>query len=456
MDTLIYFVKTGLFYSLLFGFYYLFFRNNTNFQINRAYLILIIPLSFLLPVLNTTVQVAQEYQVVLPTIEISAIATPTVNFNWENLIVYCYIVISSILLLVLLKNLHQTITTIRSIKKGSNKEIQPFSFFAFIHVPHTIEEKDRNAIMFHEKVHSEQWHSVDIIIYEISKIILWWNPLLWMGLNTVKGNHEFIADKLASVKADKYSSVLVAQLLGVNCSTLANNFKSNHLLKKRIMMMKTKTTNKLSLVKYVLIIPIIAIALVATAQEKVNPPPIPPKAPSPADKIQFEKDYLQFELDQTKMESDLVKIEQNKANIENERVKIESDLVKIKSDLAKIDLDKVKIELEKTKHILNANHKIDVKPEFKGGQAALIKYIGSHVKYPEAAKENNIEGKVYIAFLVDVKGNIKNPEVVRSAHKLLDIEAMRVIKSMPKWNPGKKDGKNVAAKVTLPIAFKNK
>ncbi|NQX98346.1 MAG: hypothetical protein HRT73_10785, partial [Flavobacteriales bacterium] len=91
MDTLIYFAKSGLIYAMLYSFYYLFFRNNTNFQINRAYLFLILPLSFILPVLNSTVQVAQQYQVVLPTIEIGEIATPTANFNWGDLIVYGYI-----------------------------------------------------------------------------------------------------------------------------------------------------------------------------------------------------------------------------------------------------------------------------------------------------------------------------------------------------------------------------
>jgi len=97
---------------------------------------------------------------------------------------------------------------------------------------------------------------------------------------------------------------------------------------------------------------------------------------------------------------------------------------------------------------------MDEMREFKSGTEALMKYMGTHVKYPEEARKNNIEGKVFIAFLDDTKGNIKGPEVVRSAHKLLDAEAMRVLKYMPKWIPRKKYCKNIAAKVTLPIAFK--
>ena len=399
---------------MLYSFYYLFFRNNTNFQINRAYLFLILPLSFILPVLNSTVQVAQQYQVVLPTIEISTIVTPAANFNWGDLIIYGYIAISSILLLLLFKNLAQTIRTIISIKKGNNKAIQPFSFFSFIHVPNTIEANDRSAIMLHEKVHSKQLHSVDIIIYEISKTLLWWNPFLWLGLNAVKSNHEFIADKLASIKADKYSSVLVAQLLGVNCSALANNFKSKHLLKKRIMMMKTKQSNKLSLVKYALVIPIIGLTFLASAQEyRVAPSAKEETYRTPPAPV-------------------------------------------VQNDTRVAPVPPVPPVPPAHPSTTRINTKVDVMPEFKGGTEALMKYMGSHIKYPKEAKKNNIEGKVYIAFLVDSKGNVKDLKIVKSAHKLLDTEALRVIKAMPKWTPGKKDGKNVIAKVTLPIAFKNK
>lgn len=411
MDTLIYFAKTGIIYATLYSLYFLFFRNNTNFQINRAYLILILPLSFILPVLNSTVQVAQEYQVVLPTIEIGAIVTPTASFNWESLIVYGYMAISSILLLVLFKNLAQTISTIFSIKKGNNKAIQPFSFFGFIHVPNTIEANDRSAILLHEKVHSEQLHSVDIIIYEISKILLWWNPFLWLGLKAVKSNHEFIADKLASVKADKYSSVLVAQLLGVNCSALANNFKSKHLLKKRIMMMKTKQSNKLSLVKYALVVPIIGLTFLASAQEQRV-------APATTDAVHRTSPAPNTTRTRTLQRTGAP--EQNGTRQMRRRVLKE----------------------------------VDVMPEFKGGQEALMKYMGTHVKYPAEAKKNKIEGKVFIAFLVDKDGSVRDATVAKSANKHLDKEALRVVKGMPKWKPGKKDGKNVPAKMTLPVAFK--
>jgi len=417
METLFYLMTVGAIYAVLYSIYHLFFRNNTNFQANRIYLLAILPFAFLLPFINSTVEVGAQYQVTLPVFEIGSIATQTTAFNWSNAFIYFYIAVSSLLLIRLFTNLFKTILTISTIKNGKNNNIQPFSFFAFIHIPTDIETADRLAIIHHEKVHSTQLHSLDIMIYEISKILLWWNPLLWMGLNAVKSNHEFIADKLASAKADKYSSVLVAQLLGVNCSTLANNFKSKHLLKKRIMMMKTKKSNKLSLVKYALVIPIIGLTFLATAKEnRVAPvadathrtPPNPPVPPAP----------------NTTRTSSVNRTATPAPNTTNQT----------------------------RRRVLN---ELDIQPVFKGGTEALMKYMGTHVKYPAEAKKNNIEGKVFIAFLVDAKGNIKDLKIVKSAHKLLDAEAMRVIKSMPKWIPGKKDGKNVAAKVTLPIAFKN-
>ena len=92
-------------------------------------------------------------------------------------------------------------------------------------------------------------------------------------------------------------------------------------------------------------------------------------------------------------------------------------------------------------------------PEFKGGTEALMKYLGNNVKYPKEAKENKIEGKVYVAFVIDNNGNIKDVSLTKSANKHLDKEALRVVKIMPKWSPGKKDNKNVSVKTTLPIAF---
>ena len=92
-------------------------------------------------------------------------------------------------------------------------------------------------------------------------------------------------------------------------------------------------------------------------------------------------------------------------------------------------------------------------PIFPGGDLGLMKYIQKHVKYPAIAKEYNITGKVYVSFIVDKSGSVTNVKIVRGVDKNLDAEAMRVVKSLPKYKPGKQRGKSVRVMFTIPINF---
>tara|TARA_B100000214_G_scaffold151845_1_gene108721 strand:+ start:4234 stop:4887 length:654 start_codon:yes stop_codon:yes gene_type:complete len=92
-------------------------------------------------------------------------------------------------------------------------------------------------------------------------------------------------------------------------------------------------------------------------------------------------------------------------------------------------------------------------PEFPGGDLGLMKYIQKNVKYPPIAKEYNITGKVYVSFIVDKTGNVTNVKIVRGVDKNLDAEALRVVKSLPKYKPGKQRGKPVRVMFTIPINF---
>jgi len=92
-------------------------------------------------------------------------------------------------------------------------------------------------------------------------------------------------------------------------------------------------------------------------------------------------------------------------------------------------------------------------PEFPGGDLGLMKYIQKNVKYPPIAKEYNITGKVYVSFIVDKSGAVTNVKVVRGVDKNLDAEAVRVVKSLPKYKPGQQRGKPVRVMFTIPINF---
>ena len=97
---------------------------------------------------------------------------------------------------------------------------------------------------------------------------------------------------------------------------------------------------------------------------------------------------------------------------------------------------------------------VEVMPEFPGGTAALMKYLGSNIKYPTISQETGSQGKVIVQFVVDRDGTISNPEVVRGVDPYLDKEAIRVISSMPKWTPGVQNGKKVRVKYTVPVSFR--
>ena len=92
-------------------------------------------------------------------------------------------------------------------------------------------------------------------------------------------------------------------------------------------------------------------------------------------------------------------------------------------------------------------------PEFPGGDLGLMKYIQKNVKYPPIAKEYNITGKVYVSFIVDKSGSVTNVKIVRGVDKNLDAEALRVVKSLPKYKAGKQRGKAVRVMFTIPINF---
>lgn len=97
---------------------------------------------------------------------------------------------------------------------------------------------------------------------------------------------------------------------------------------------------------------------------------------------------------------------------------------------------------------------VEVMPSFPGGQAALIQYLNSHVKYPVVAQENGIQGRVTISFVVERDGSITDVKVARSVDPSLDKEAARVVSSMPRWTPGKQNGSAVRVKFNVPVVFK--
>jgi protein TonB len=98
--------------------------------------------------------------------------------------------------------------------------------------------------------------------------------------------------------------------------------------------------------------------------------------------------------------------------------------------------------------------KVEDMPEFPGGEQAMMKFVSENVQYPEEAKEKEISGRVLVGFIVEKDGSVNEVKIVRGIGGGCDEEAVRVVKAMPKWKPGKQDGKTVRVSYTMPFFFK--
>ncbi len=97
---------------------------------------------------------------------------------------------------------------------------------------------------------------------------------------------------------------------------------------------------------------------------------------------------------------------------------------------------------------------VEQKPEFPGGEAAMYKWLGDHITYPAQAAEEGVSGRVVVQFDISKTGTIENVKVVRGRHPALDKEATRLVRNMPKWQPGRNNGQPVKVTYTLPVTFK--
>jgi protein TonB len=96
---------------------------------------------------------------------------------------------------------------------------------------------------------------------------------------------------------------------------------------------------------------------------------------------------------------------------------------------------------------------VEEMPEYPGGRGAMYKYLGENIKYPEKARENKVEGTVYVNFVVQEDGSVASVSILRGVGSGLDEEALRVVRTMPNWKPGKQEGKAVNVQYNLPIKF---
>ncbi|MBR4738822.1 MAG: energy transducer TonB [Bacteroidales bacterium] len=167
--------------------------------------------------------------------------------------------------------------------------------------------------------------------------------------------------------------------------------------------------------------------IIQTQQEELPPPP-PPETPEVTTEFEVVEDDAEIK-------TELV------VNAE------------VTDDTKNIEITPVKIEQEEEEEDVQIFTVVENDPEFPGGMEALYKYLRENIKYPQLARDNNITGKVYVTFVVEKDGSIANPRVLKDIGGGCGAEAIRVVKSMPKWTPGKQRGKSVRVQFNLPVSF---
>lgn len=412
---LIYLLKVNVAIAMFYAFYKLLLGRDTFFVWRRVALISFIAVSLILPLLKVedwmvlqapVTELSMVYaNVVLPEINLSQ---ATESATWQTILMNWGVVIYYVIALILVGRFVTQLLSILFLAKrcekcminnvpvyALQKDIAPFSFFKMIFVnPESHSEEELKEILTHEQAHANQYHSIDVIFSELACVVFWYNPFVWLTKIEIRNNLEYMADSRVlqdGYDTKKYQYHLLGLTYQKAAANLYNNF--NYLpLKKRIKMMNKKRTNEIGRVKYLLLLPLVAMLLIgnnmnaqanATSQEE----------------SQTEKKTVQS-----------------------------SD----KEEIKKV---------------------VEVMPKFPGGEAALMKFLMENVRYPQEAKEKNVQGAVIASFVVQADGSVGTVKIVKSVDPLLDAEAVRVLKSLPKFEPGKTDGKPVSVWYTLPIRF---
>ncbi|RLD24927.1 MAG: M56 family peptidase, partial [Bacteroidetes bacterium] len=275
---LIYLLKASGILAIFCLAYQLFLKKETFFAVNRHFLIFGILTAGLLPFVTipnyieiTSISFENEGTGSIT----SPITNASLQTDWAKILFVVYLIGLALLtakFIIQLLALYKLMKSNKVDKQGkfyhveTNTNIAPFSFFNHIYYnPRLYSESELSAIIKHEKAHSSQWHSIDVIVSHIITICTWMNPFSWLYQTNIKQNLEFLADKSAikeipSVK--KYQYTLLKVSGNQFCTPIVNNFY-NSLIKKRIIMLNKSKSNKKNLFKIGFILPALAIFLVS-------------------------------------------------------------------------------------------------------------------------------------------------------------------------------------------------
>lgn len=267
-----------------------------------------------------------------------------------------------------------------------------FSAFGEIYISQKmLEENEWTMVYTHEEEHTQQRHYIDLLLAELSLILSWWNPAMWLLRRDLSLNLEHLADDAVlaqGIEGKPYQYQLLRCATDGSVSPLYNPYNGSNNLKERIKMMNKKNSPKRAIQRLWLALPVAALTLLGGNYLLARP-------------VAEHLPLLQ--------------------NVGDEDPVYET---------------------------------CEVLPQFPGGNDNLFLWLAEEVRYPKEAEAKSIEGRVLVHFIVEKDGSVSNPTIMQSVDPLLDAEALRVVGKMPKWTPGKLKGKVVRVSFSLPIDFK--
>lgn len=459
MNILNYLLQTNLYLILFMGFYTLVLKNETFFRQNRIYLNTSILLSFLIPFINSDwfrdlfitqkVREAVPVQLIYDTIIVGANEEKS-TWNIADILFWIYASGAAILFIRFIVRLALLRSNLKVVKGSA------FSFFDLLVLDKDLPES--RIIMAHEKVHMREWHSADILFIELAAIINWFNPVIYLYKKEIRHIHEFIADEEAASnmhsKSD-YAMLLFSNVLGVQPNQLSNNFFNNSLLKRRIIMLNKNKSRRTGLWKYGFSVPLFALMLIfsaATASSENNILSIDAKKNLPLLDIISDREIGGLSQKENGNPINKESVSQDSGKKSSEDTYTLKKLIERNIKNSKSVTDRDTIPSNKKNEIVDFAS-VEVLPEFQDGMKGWIEYLKANLKYPEEAKKNKITGRVIMSFVVDKTGGLEDIKVLRGVEKSLDEEALRILRTSPKWKPGIQNGRPVKVAYTMPIFF---
>jgi len=511
MELLSYLGKVNLYWILFYACYWLLLRRHTFFQWNRAYLIGSLVISFVLPLLSF----AGQAPVIEPAVYVAAaipvyISTPASESHFGHWVQFFW-AIQALGAALMLSKLFEAVQDLRAfIRDGEtvhfdnytlillpHSETGSFSFLHWIVINRNDYENHFDLILRHETVHVMQKHSFDILFVELLKMAFWFNPVLWFYKKSFQEVHEFLADEQAPNR-EHYTKFLVAYALDTPVASLTNHFFNSSLLLTRIQMIYRNRNSQWSLGKYLIVVPIVGVMVLLTSARERLMDAVEKRSTSfstAVDSVHVEGQIYDesrkpiagaiivikggtkgtstdamgyFQMEGVPQNSRLVishinykshefKVGEARSEhfvftLKNEGAAIAETVVfspspaTVKSD----DQPDKTVNRDMSNIVFTV---VEQKPEFPGGPSALSQYLMQHVVYPMEAIENKVTGEVIVSFIVNEKGYVRSPSIIKGLGSGIDEEAVRVVLNMPKWDPGVQNGHPVPVKYTMPIKF---